>query len=147
MVRGARMAAVHCTAHAPTRASGLDRRVLRTVEPTARADNYECADLDHPADAVGASLGLPSRGPRSVTLLAHAIGQSANRHVLARHGSCARPSRVLAFSRKAGRHPVELAGLVVMHIAETEGREPRRGPGREVSSGIPAAHDDGTARV
>src|SRR5207253_10201547 len=94
--------------------------------------------------AVGiASHGrTPARGASAIADVTHAIRQRADRDVLARHRARTRASRVLAFGREAGGHPVELAGLVVGDVSEPEELEPRRGPGRHVSSRIPAVHDD-----
>jgi hypothetical protein len=45
---------------------------------------------------------------------------------------------ICSFGGKPGGHPVQLAGHVVVHLAEAQALEPPRGSRRHVSSGIPA---------
>src|SRR5437773_888823 len=85
--------------------------------------------------------GVPSQGASAVAHLADAVSQRADRHVLARHRARARALCVLALGWKPGRHPVELAGVIVKDLCEAEELEPRRGSRRHVSSRIPAVHD------
>jgi hypothetical protein len=59
----------------------------------------------------------------------------------------ARAMRVPTFNWQSGCEPVELAGGIVVHLAEAERFEPARGSWAHVSGAIPAIHDHGTRWV
>ena len=55
--------------------------------------------------------------------------------------------RRLALDGEAGRHPVRLAGPVLVHLAVPQALEPPRGSWAQISGGVPAIHDHAAAGV